>query len=131
MTQMAFFCISPLCVKIELFYCNSPSLCVSKGIGGTSSSQSVSAEPRLADRDGVGSLTCGLMPTGEVLDSRESVEDRPLSAAKLSAESETHIWRCNTFCCPSTEYMELGITMMPISSMYSVCDYNLYVMTVI
>lgn len=59
------------------------------GIGGTSSSQSVSAEPRLADRDGVGSRTCGLMPTGEVLDRRESVEERPLSAAKLSAESET------------------------------------------
>lgn len=28
------------------------------------------------------------MPTGDVLDSRDSVEDRPLSAAKLSAESE-------------------------------------------
>lgn len=57
---------------------------MSKGIGGTSSSQSVSAEPKLADRDGVGSLTCGLMPTGEDLDSSDSVEDRPLSAAKLS-----------------------------------------------
>lgn len=64
---------------------------MSKGIGGTSSSQSVSAEPKLADKDGVGSRTCGLMPTGEDLDSRDSVEDRPLSAAKLSAESQTHL----------------------------------------
>lgn len=57
---------------------------MSKGIGGTSSSQSVSAEPKLADRDGVGSLTCGLMPTGDDLDSTDSVDDLPLSAAKLS-----------------------------------------------
>ena len=70
---------------------------MSKGIGGTSSSQSVSAEPRLADREGVGSRTCGLMPAGEVLDSKDSVEERPLSAAKLSAESEEHTWHCNDF----------------------------------
>lgn len=62
---------------------------MSRGIGGTSSSHSVSAEPRLADRDGVGSFTSGFMPTGEVLDSTDSVEERPLSAAKLSAKSET------------------------------------------
>lgn len=62
-------------------------------MGGTSSSQSVSAEPRLADRDGVSSRICGLMPTGEVLDNTDSVEDRPLSAAKLSADSQTQIWR--------------------------------------
>lgn len=73
-------------------YPDSPSLCVSKGIGGTSSSQSVSAEPRLAEREGVASWTCGLMPAGEVLDSRDSVEERPLSAAKLSAESKTPVW---------------------------------------
>lgn len=66
------------------------SLCVSKGIGGTSSSQSVSAEPRLAERDAVGSRTCGLIPAGDVLDSSDSVEERPLSAAKLSAESQGH-----------------------------------------
>lgn len=82
-------------LKIAVFYCNSPSLCVSKGIGGTSSSQSVSAEPRLADRDGVGSRTCGLMPTGEDLDSRDSVDERPLSAARLSAETETRVWHFN------------------------------------
>lgn len=70
-------------------YCSSPSLCVSRGIGGTSSSQSVSAEPRLADSDGAGSWTCGLMPAGDDLDSRDSVEERPLSAAKLSAQSDT------------------------------------------
>lgn len=91
------------CLKIAMFCCNSPSLCVSKGIGGTSSSQSVSAEPRLADRDGAGSRTCGLMPTGEVLDSRDSVEDRPLSAAKLSTESEMYIWRRNSFYFPRTK----------------------------
>lgn len=61
---------------------------MSKGIGGTSSSQRVSAEPKLADRDGVGSLTCGLMPTGDDLDSSDSVDDRPLSAAKLSVRSQ-------------------------------------------
>lgn len=60
-------------------------------MGGTSSSQSVSAEPRLADKEAVGSLICGLMPAGEVLDSRESVEERPLSAAKLSAQTHIHI----------------------------------------
>lgn len=73
----------------------SPSLCVSKGIGGTSSSQRVSAEPWLAERDGAASWTCGLMPAGEVLDSRDSVEDRPLSAAKLSAK--TQVWNFNAF----------------------------------
>lgn len=43
--------------KIAVADCNSPSLYVSKGIGGTSSSQSVSAEPKLADSDGAGSWT--------------------------------------------------------------------------
>lgn len=75
-------------VKTSCVYWNLPSL-LSNGIGGTSSSQSVSAEPRLADNDGVGSRTCGLIPAGELLDSRDSVEERPLSAAKLSVESET------------------------------------------
>ena len=78
------------------------------GIGGTSSSQSVSAEPRLADRDGVGSRTCGLMPTGDVRYRMDSVEERPLSAAKLSAESQTHIWHRNPFSFPSEEYSPAG-----------------------
>lgn len=96
MTHRTYFAPPPFSrVKITVYYCNSPSLCVSKGMGGTSSSQSVSAEPRLADRDGVGSRICGLMPTGEVLDNTDSVEDRPLSAAKLSADSQTQIWRRN------------------------------------
>lgn len=42
------------------------------------------------------------MPTGDDLDSRDSVEERPLSAAKLSASSETHI--CCLSSCDCAKY---------------------------
>lgn len=82
---------------------------MSKGIGGTSSSQSVSAEPRLAEREAVGSLTCGLMPAGEVRDSGDSVDERPLSAAKLSAETQEHSWLWNAIGFQSSQGLHVSI----------------------
>lgn len=47
------------------------------------------------------------MPTGDDLDSRDSVEERPLSAAKLSAPSEKDL------CCLQ-EFMQLQNPVLPI-----------------
>lgn len=60
----------------------------------TSWTQSVSAEPRLTDRDGVGSWPGGWALSGEILDKRDSVEERPLSAATPPAGTPTQ--SCDT-----------------------------------
>lgn len=48
------------------------------------------------------------MPTGDDLDSRDSVEERPLSAAKLSAPSETHICCLRSCDCAIYSVANLG-----------------------
>lgn len=53
------------------------------------------------------------MPTGDDLDSRDSVEERPLSAAKLSAPSETHI--CCLSPCDCAKYSVANLVCIDCS----------------